>query len=128
MAEATGAAALQEFLLRLPGTSLIHLLWLVPVLAGQAMDARWSRGTVLIGVLAASAAFLSPGSGFGYVGYTGVSHIVLLFMLSEVLGVLWSVWAARSAHELGSPPARPSPDALVRAASPGRRDGGTAQM
>jgi hypothetical protein len=41
--------------------NVVYLLGLVPVLAGQARDARWSRGTVRIGMVSAALSLLSSG-------------------------------------------------------------------
>ncbi|WP_143590262.1 hypothetical protein [Thermoactinospora rubra] len=97
-----------EFLWHIP-TNAVHLLWLVPVLIGQARDARWSRTTVRIGVASAWLSSLLPGSiVFGFFGWGGVDYRLVILMLLGILGVLGMVWEARSAHELaGPPPARP---------------------
>ena len=42
----------------------VYLLWLVPVLAGQARDARWTRGTVRMGMASAALSLLSSGGAF----------------------------------------------------------------
>jgi hypothetical protein len=95
--------------LDLPGSGLIHLLWLVPVLAGQARDGRWSRATVRLGVVAAVLTFQSPGVyTFGTFG-GGVDPGLVMVMLVGVLSILGTVWTARSAHELGGPAPAPSP-------------------
>ncbi len=124
---------LPEFLSRLPAGNVLHLMWLVPVLVGQARDPRWSRATVRIGVIAAVLSFLSPGS-FGFITYgfggDGVDYITLLLMLTGVLGVFSLVWEARTAHELAGPLAVPSPEASAQTASvrAARRPGALAAL
>ncbi|MEV1005334.1 hypothetical protein [Nonomuraea sp. NPDC050202] len=97
----------------------VYLLWLVPVLAGQARDPRWSRGTVRMGLAWAVLSLLSSGGhSIISVGGWGVDYDLVLLMVMATLGVLGTVWQARSAHELGSPPV-PSP-APVAGVAPAR--------
>lgn len=109
--------SLLNVVLPLP-THLVNLTWLVLVLVGQARDPRWSRATVGTGVAAAALSFLSPEGSFGFVSQGDADPIVVLMMLTQVLGVLWSVWEARSAHELANPPGPPSPRAAPTRAAP----------
>ncbi|MEV4171252.1 hypothetical protein [Nonomuraea sp. NPDC049709] len=90
--------------------NVVHLLWLVPVLAGQARDGRWTRGTVRMGMVSAAPALLSS-SGHSIItfGGWGVDHDVVLLMVLGVLTVFGTVWQARSAHDLGGPLPVPSP-------------------
>ncbi|MFI6989427.1 hypothetical protein [Nonomuraea wenchangensis] len=95
---------------------LVHLLWLVPVLAGQARDARWTRGTVRVGAATAALSLLSSG-GHSFITFGGeLDPSLVLFMLIGVLGVLAAAWQARSAHDLGAPAPEPAPPAPVRVA------------
>ncbi|MFI7442861.1 hypothetical protein [Nonomuraea indica] len=95
----------------------VHLLWLVPVLVGQARDARWGRGTVRMGGAAAALSLLSSG-GHSIVAFGGsdVNYRLVMLMVLSVLGVFGMVWQARSAHDLGGPAPAPSPAAPVRRA------------
>ncbi|MEV0199393.1 DMT family transporter [Nonomuraea sp. NPDC050691] len=95
----------------------VYLLWLVPVLAGQARDARWRRGTVRTGGAAAALSLLSSG-GHSIVAFGGtdVDYDLVLLMVLSVLGVFGTVWQARSAHDLGSPTPILSPAPPVRLA------------
>ncbi|MEU6726941.1 hypothetical protein ABZ917_24840 [Nonomuraea wenchangensis] len=96
--------------------NLVHLLWLVPVLAGQSRDARWTRGTVQVGAAAAGLSLLSSG-GHSFIAFGGgLEPGLVLFMLLGVLGVLATAWQARSAHDLGVPAPEPAPSAPVRVA------------
>lgn len=95
----------------------VYLLWLVPVLVGQARDARWSRGTVRLGRASAVLSLLSSGGGsFISFGGSGIDYDLLLLMVLGVLGVFGTVWQARSAHELGALAPAPSPAPAVRGA------------
>jgi len=117
VAEQLGAAFAQNPLWLLLIRPL-YLTWVILVLVGQARDPRWSRGTVRVGAAAASLSFLSPGT-VGFVSYGGeVDPLTALHMLTGVLAVVWSVWQARSAHELASPPGRPSPRAVPTRVAP----------
>ncbi|MFI6793041.1 hypothetical protein ACIBG4_37495 [Nonomuraea sp. NPDC050383] len=95
----------------------VYLLWLVPVLAGQARDARWRPGTVRMGGAAAAVSLLSPG-GNSIVGFgaSGVDYELVLLMVLSILSVFGTVWQARSAHDLGGPIPVPSPAPPVRVA------------
>lgn len=97
--------------------NVVYLLWLVPVLAGQARDARWSRGTVRMGMASAAVSLLSSG-GHSIVSFGGwgVDYDLVILMVLGILGVLGTVWLARSAHDLGGPPPVPSPPPPVRIA------------
>ncbi|WP_329426008.1 hypothetical protein OG339_37760 [Streptosporangium sp. NBC_01495] len=88
----------------------VYLLWLVPVLAGQARDARWSRGTVRMGWASAALSLLSSGGGsiISFGGW-GVDYDMVFLMVMGILSVFGMVWQARSAHELGVPASVPSP-------------------
>ncbi|GGM74758.1 hypothetical protein GCM10010106_21550 [Thermopolyspora flexuosa] len=113
VASVLGAVELPDLLDRLPPGNLLHLAWLVPVLAGQARDPWWSRGTVRAGAVAASLVFLSPAYGVAWVSSGGeISPIALWLLIIDVLSVFGLVWAARSAHELAGPPGRPYPMAV----------------
>ncbi|MFF3438725.1 hypothetical protein [Streptosporangium sp. NPDC002721] len=92
----------------------VYLLWLVPVLAGQARDARWSRGTVRMGWASAALSLLSSGGNsiIAFGGF-GVDHDLLLIMVLSALGVFGTAWQARSAHDLGAPAPVPSPAPAV---------------
>ncbi|MFF5212128.1 hypothetical protein [Streptosporangium sp. NPDC000396] len=80
----------------------VYLLWLVPVLVGQDRHARWTRGTVRMGAASALLSLLSSGSGsFISFGGWGVDYNLLLVMVLGIMGVLGTVWQARSAHDLG---------------------------
>ncbi|MFG3437182.1 hypothetical protein ACGF0J_08040 [Nonomuraea sp. NPDC047897] len=95
----------------------VYLLWLVPVLAGQARDARWRRGTVRLGVAWAALSLLSSGGrSIVAFGGSGVDHDLVLLMVLGVLGVFGTVWQARSAHDLGGPTPVPSPAPPARLA------------
>ncbi|MFC5834588.1 hypothetical protein [Nonomuraea insulae] len=108
-----------EFLWSLPGLELLHLVWLVPVLVGQARDPRWSRATVGMGVVSASLSSLSSGgSSIIAFGGGGVDYTMLLLMILGVLGVFGMVWEARSAHELAGPPRVPAPKPAPAPARP----------
>ncbi|WP_336209251.1 hypothetical protein [Nonomuraea sp. LPB2021202275-12-8] len=111
---------LLEFLWRLP-FGAIYLLWLVPILVGQARDPRWSPATVRMGVISASLTFVTPSS-YSYVTIGGdVDHTVeVLYTLLGVLGVFGTVWQARSAHELAGPPPLPSPARVMPARAAAR--------
>ncbi|MEV5411124.1 hypothetical protein AB0K60_20075 [Thermopolyspora sp. NPDC052614] len=110
-------AGFLQFVGELPVGDALHLMWLIPVLVGQARDPRWSRATVRMGAIAAALSFLSPGS-FGSFSFGGVvDYVLVLFMLTGVLHVIGLAWAARSAHELGGPPAVPSAETSPRAAA-----------
>ncbi|MBB6348238.1 DMT family transporter [Nonomuraea muscovyensis] len=95
----------------------VYLLWLVPVLAGQARDARWRRGTVRMGGASAALSLLSSG-GHSIVAFggSGVDYDLVLPMVLSVLGVFGMVWQARSAHDLGGPTPAPSPAPQIRIA------------
>ncbi|MEV0232116.1 hypothetical protein [Nonomuraea sp. NPDC050786] len=105
----TVAVALGQYdflapLQRPPLLDAIYLVWLVPVLAGQSRDPRWSRGTVVAGAVSAAVSLSLPRSSMyasigGRLDPTTVVHTVV-----GLLGVFGMVWAARSAHELGGPP------------------------
>ncbi|MGW5159517.1 hypothetical protein ACWEPN_28920 [Nonomuraea wenchangensis] len=95
---------------------VVPVLWLVLVLAGQARDARWSRGTVRVGAAAAAVSLMSFG-GHSFVTFGGgLDPGLVLFMLIGVLGVLAAAWQARSAHDLGVPAPEPAPAAPVQVA------------
>lgn len=95
----------------------VYLLWLVPVLAGQARDARWSRGTVRLGGASAVLSLLSSGNqSFISFGGSGVDYDLLLLMVLGILSVFGTVWQARSAHELGALTPVPSPAPPARVA------------
>ncbi|NUW43362.1 DMT family transporter [Nonomuraea rhodomycinica] len=95
----------------------VYLLWLVPVLAGQARDGRWRRGTVRMGGAWAALSLLSSGShSIVAFGGWGVDYDLVLLMVLSVLDVFGTVWQARSAHDLGGPPPVPSPAPPVRLA------------
>ncbi|MEV0590517.1 hypothetical protein [Nonomuraea cavernae] len=98
--------------------NVVYLLWLVPVLAGQARDARWARGTVRMGMASAALSLLSSG-GHSIISFGGwgVDYDLVLVMVLGVLGVFATVWQARSAHDLGGPPPAPSPPPPARVAS-----------
>ncbi|MBT2233678.1 DMT family transporter [Nonomuraea sp. NEAU-A123] len=95
----------------------VYLLWLVPVLAGQARDARWTRGTVRMGGVSAALSLLSTGgrSIISFGGW-GIDYHLLLLMVLSILGVFGMVWQARSAHDLGGPIPVPSPAPPVQVA------------
>ncbi|MET8991030.1 hypothetical protein ABZW49_36745 [Nonomuraea wenchangensis] len=96
---------------------VVPLLWLVLVLAGQARDARWSRGTVRVGAAAAAVSLMSSsGSMFFTTSGSDVDPNLVLLMILGVLSVLSTAWQARSAHDLGVPAPEPAPAAPVRAA------------
>ncbi|MEU7858642.1 hypothetical protein [Nonomuraea sp. NPDC049141] len=97
--------------------NVVYLLWLVPVLAGQARDTRWTRGTVRMGGAAAALSLLSSGgSSIVSFGGSGVDYDLLLLMVLSILGVFGTVWQARSAHDLGGPIPVPSPAPPVQVA------------
>ncbi|SDM44964.1 hypothetical protein [Nonomuraea jiangxiensis] len=103
----------------LPLREVVHLLWLVPVLVGQARDPRWSRATVGLGVVALLWSFLLPGS-YGYVTFGGgLNYTELARSLLSALSVFALVWMARSAHDLGGP--LPGPTARVPSPPAARR-------
>ncbi|MEV4115435.1 hypothetical protein [Nonomuraea sp. NPDC049695] len=93
-----------------PLGNVLHLLWFVPVLAGQARDTRWSVATVRFGVVAAPLSLLSSTS-FSTIGIGGgLDFGMVLRMLLAVTDVFVLTWAARSAHELAEAPhPRPRP-------------------
>ncbi|MET7333571.1 hypothetical protein [Nonomuraea sp. NPDC005650] len=95
----------------------VYLLWLVPLLAGQARDARWARGTVRMGAASAALSLLSSG-GHSIVSFggMGVDYDLLQLMALGVLGVFGTVWQARSAHDLGGPAPLPAPAPPARVA------------
>ncbi|GGO71561.1 hypothetical protein [Nonomuraea cavernae] len=97
--------------------NVVYLLWLVPILAGQARDGRWTPGTVRMGIAAAGLSLLSSGgSSIISFGGWGVDYDLVLLMVLGSLGVLGTAWQARSAHDLGGPPPVPSPPAPARVA------------
>ncbi|HUR08685.1 MAG TPA: hypothetical protein VM347_39525 [Nonomuraea sp.] len=97
--------------------NVVYLLWLVPVLAGQARDARWTRGTMRMGGVSAALSLLSSGgSSIISFGGWGVDYHLLVLMVLSILGVFGTVWQARSAHDLGGPTPVPSPAPPVQVA------------
>lgn len=100
-------ASLKRLLGSFPLYGLISLMWVAPVLAAQARDARWSRTTVWTGTISAALSFLSPSSEI-FITSGGVDFTYLFSTLMGVLSVFGLVWEARSAHELAHPrPALP---------------------
>ncbi|MFC5820451.1 hypothetical protein [Nonomuraea harbinensis] len=100
-----------------PLGNVLYLLWVVPVLIGQARDGRWSRGTVRAGMVAAVLASLSSGS-FMIVGFGGTAdHGTVILMVRTILSVFALIWMARTAHELAGPPPEPSTCRGERAAA-----------
>lgn len=95
----------------------VYLLWLVPVLAGQARDPRWTRGTVRMGTASALLSLLSPG-GLYIISFGGgdIDYRLVLVMVLGVLSVLGTAWQARSAHDLGVVAPVPSPASPVQIA------------
>ncbi|GGK62131.1 hypothetical protein Ppa06_61100 [Planomonospora parontospora subsp. parontospora] len=115
-----GQYAVSQFVSPYRLGNVVHLLWLVPVLAGQARDPRWTGGTVRLGAASALLALLSSGghsiisiSSFGGVD---VDYGLVLIMVLSILSVFGTVWQARSAHDLGVPAPAPSPAAPVQVA------------
>ncbi|MFG1946666.1 hypothetical protein [Nonomuraea sp. NPDC048826] len=102
----------------LPSLSNVpYLLWLVPVLIGQARDGRWSRGTVRAGMVAAVLASLSSGS-FMIVAFGGgADRGTVILMARDILSVFTLIWMARTAHEPAGPPTEPSARRDERAAA-----------
>ncbi|MFC4009119.1 hypothetical protein ACFOY2_17940 [Nonomuraea purpurea] len=86
---------------------LIWPAWAVSLLAAQARDPRWSRTTVRIGVVGVVMSLLRPSELFTFGFANEVPWTLLFYHLFDALSVFWMVWAARSAHDLGSllPPA-----------------------
>ncbi|MBB5779089.1 hypothetical protein [Nonomuraea jabiensis] len=81
----------------------VGLLWLVPVLVGQARDPRWSRTTVWMGAVSGVMSFVSPSS-YSYMSVFGeVNYALVYHMLLGAVSVFGVVWEARSAHELANP-------------------------
>ncbi|WP_188188179.1 hypothetical protein [Nonomuraea sp. SYSU D8015] len=96
-----------EGVLRLSDLTL--LAWMVPILAAQAKDPRWSRTTVGIGALSLTLNLLQPSS-LGVMWAAGeVPLALLVYSLLGTLSVFGTVWEARSAHDLGSPLPAPRP-------------------
>jgi hypothetical protein len=83
--------------------------WVLPILAAQAKDPRWSRTTVRMGVLSLALGLLQPSmSGASWVG-DEVPIEFLVYPLLSAVNVFGLVWEARSAHDLASPPRTASP-------------------
>lgn len=87
--------------------------WMVPLLAAQARDPRWSRGTVRVGVLALLMSVLQPTSATDF-SYGEVSYPIMAYALLGAVNVFGLVWEARTAHELAGPPAAPAARQAVR--------------
>ncbi|SEG88696.1 hypothetical protein SAMN05444920_106289 [Nonomuraea solani] len=96
----------------------VLLLWVVPVLIGQARDPRWSRGTVRMGMAASVVWLLSPGGGSTFsFGGGDIDYRLLVVVGLGFVGVFGMVWMARSAHDLGGPVPVPAPARPVQVAA-----------
>ncbi|MFF4621954.1 hypothetical protein [Nonomuraea jabiensis] len=81
----------------------IWILWVVPILVGQARDPRWSRTTVWTGAISGAMSFMSASSYSYMLVYDEINYALLYHMLLGAVSVFGMVWAARSAHELANP-------------------------
>ncbi|MEU6785968.1 hypothetical protein ABZ912_42845 [Nonomuraea angiospora] len=93
----------------------VWVLWVVPILVGQARDPRWSRVTVWTGAISGAMSFVSPSSYSYMLVYDEINYALLYHMLLGAVSVFGLVWEARSAHELAhpiprSPLVRPAPE------------------
>lgn len=90
-------------------SEVMWLAWIVPILAAQAKDPRWSGTTVGLGVLSLTLGLLQPSmSGASWAG-DEVPVEFLVYPLLSAINVFGLVWEARSAHDLASPPHTVSP-------------------
>ncbi|MEU6743525.1 hypothetical protein [Streptosporangium sandarakinum] len=102
-------------------SGLLSSFWMVLVLAAQARDGRWGRGTVWSGIgslllpLVLAALFFSDFvwlDGFTWFdgsALPGSPGLLLLHGVTGVFHLFGPVWLARSAHDLGDPRARAVP-------------------
>ncbi|OUC96488.1 hypothetical protein CA984_14840 [Streptosporangium minutum] len=113
------------FLLGDPDLSTISLLglascgWTVMILIGQRRDGRWSNATIDVGRIALVVLLASPASNLA------LQSESLLFnglgVVMGTLGMLTTVWLARTAHELAGPGGMPAAEtAAPPAAGRGR--------
>ncbi|MEV4363674.1 hypothetical protein [Nonomuraea sp. NPDC049625] len=96
----------------------IWVLWMVPILVGQARDPRWSRTTVWTGAISGVMSFVSPSSYSYMLLYDEINYSLLYHSLLGAASVFGMVWDARSAHELAnpipqSPLVRPAPERVA---------------
>ncbi|MFB4283222.1 hypothetical protein ACBJ59_48525 [Nonomuraea sp. MTCD27] len=88
----------------LPLGTMPWLVWIVLTLVAQAKDGRWRRGTLWAGVAAA----VGPGLVSQLAG-PFYSTFVWHEGLGLAIGVVTSVWLARTAREVGNRPRSPRP-------------------
>ncbi|GII66990.1 hypothetical protein Skr01_70750 [Sphaerisporangium krabiense] len=91
--------------------------WLLMILIAQRRDGRWSRATVTFGL-----AGLAMPYGFQFFGGLLVPlfgpEALVIEWLSDELNVFYTVWLARSAHELAAPGAGPAAVGVAPAGPP----------
>jgi hypothetical protein len=100
------------FLLGDPDLSMISLLglascgWTVMILIGQRRDGRWSNATIDVGRLALVVLLASPVLSPALQSESSLFNGLGLVM--GTLGMLSTVWLARTAHELAGPTGMPA--------------------
>ncbi|MBE1582385.1 hypothetical protein ACFPOI_26000 [Nonomuraea angiospora] len=74
------------------------LLWTILILRAQRGDGRWARSTVRYGIASLVFSFVSPlvAAGLGHMGTVYADA-------TSAFSVLFTIWLARSAHELAGP-------------------------
>ncbi|MGW0801562.1 hypothetical protein [Nonomuraea sp. NPDC002799] len=97
-----GLGALTWLLPVLDWVNLTWLAWMIPILAAQARDPRWSRTTVWLGALSVATAILPP-SEIATALMPADEAQMLVWSLFSAVSVFGMLWLARSAHDLAGP-------------------------
>ncbi|GII85456.1 hypothetical protein Ssi03_34460 [Sphaerisporangium siamense] len=97
--------------------SLVDSAWLLMILLAQRRDERWSRATVTLGLAGLTMPFAFEFFGALLVPFLGPEALVINW-LSDELNVFYTVWLARSAHELAGPGAGSAPAGVASGGPP----------
>ncbi|MFB9527213.1 hypothetical protein [Nonomuraea roseola] len=94
---------------------LASLGWTVMILIGQRRDGRWSNATITIGRIALVVPLALPALGLAVQSEWLLTEGPELVV--NALGMLTTVWLARTAHELARPASRPAAETATRPAA-----------